>query len=350
MKKILIDLYKVKNEYSGLGQFSFQFARYLSEHHSHEFDFHFLVPRGIEFNFSPLVTLKRVSPLYRFWKSSHEQYDLWHSLHQFHKYSPPQAFKHLLTVHDLNYKKEKNATKQLRYAQKLESEIKSANHLTSISNYTKSQIQVSFPKDSTEIEVIHNGVDHLPDISPTRPNVRVGDKFFFSISLFTKKKNFEVLLPMMKLFPNYTLVLAGDHDTKYGQKIKEEIRNLGLEKRIILTGKIPTSEKVYYMQLCNAFLFPSLAEGFGMPPVEAMQFGKPVFLSNSSSLPEIGGESAYYFPDYDPTSMANCIKYNLKEFESNSYHNSERVQSQAAKFTWANSMEKYLNLYRKLTQ
>ncbi len=349
MKKILIDLYKVKNQYSGLGQFSYQFARHISEYHSHEFDFHFLVPRGIEFDFSPLITLKKVNPLFRFWKSSHEQYDLWHSLHQFHTYSPPQTFKHLLTVHDLNYKKEKDAEKQIKYTRKLESELSSASYLTSISNYTKSQIQESFPNDTTQIEVIHNGVDQLPAISPTRPNVQVGDKFFFSISLFTRKKNFEVLLPMMKFFPEYKLVLAGDHNTKYGQSIKKEIRDLGLEKQIVLTGKIPTSEKVYYMKLCNAFLFPSLAEGFGMPPVEAMQFGKPVFLSNSSSLPEIGGDAARYFPDFDPKNMANCIKHNLEQFEIDSYANSERVRAQAAKFTWANSMEKYINLYRNLT-
>ena len=103
------------------------------------------------------------------------------------------------------------------------------------------------------------------------------------------------------------------------------------------------------MQFCNAFLFPSLAEGFGMPPVEAMQFGKPVFLSNSSSLPEIGSDAAYYFPDFSSENMANCIKYNLSQFKSKPYLSSNRVKAQAAKFTWTNSMDKYLKLYRKLT-
>jgi glycosyltransferase involved in cell wall biosynthesis len=349
MKKILIDLYKVKNEYSGLGQFSYQFARHLSEHHSHEFEFHFLVPRGIEFEFSPLIKLKRASLLYRFWKTSHEQYDLWHSLHQFHKYSPPKTFKHLLTIHDLNYQKEKDAAKQTKYALKMQAELDSADFLTSISNYTKSQILKSFPEDKTPIEVIHNGVDLLPETAPTRPRVQVGDKFFFSISLFTRKKNFEVLLPMMTHFPKYKLVLAGNHDTDYGRTIKQKISDLGLEKRIVLTGKIPTSEKIYYMKLCNAFLFPSLAEGFGMPPVEAMQFGKPVFLSDSSSLPEIGGDAAYYFPDFDPKNMADYIKYELENFDLDVYSNAQRVQAQAAKFTWTNSMNKYLDLYRRLT-
>jgi len=138
--------------------------------------------------------------------------------------------------------------------------------------------------------VIHNGVEHLPDIAPTRPNVQVGDNFFFSISLFTRKKNFEVLLPMMKYFPDYELVLSGDHETNYG-----------------------------------------------------------VFLSNSSSLPEIGGDAAYYFSDYDPEHMAQCIKHSLYQFESDKFNNSKRMMDQAAKFTWSKSMEKYINLYRKLT-
>ena len=86
-----------------------------------------------------------------------------------------------------------------------------------------------------------------------------------------------------------------------------------------------------------------------MPPVEAMQFGKPVFLSNSSSLPEIGGDAAYYFSDYDPEHMAQCIKHSLYQFESDKFNNSKRMMDQAAKFTWSKSMEKYINLYRKLT-
>lgn len=350
MKKILVDLYKSKNEYSGLGQFSLQFARYLDEHYAHEFEFHFLVPKNLQEEFSPLIKLKRVSLLLKYWKASHEQYDLWHSLHQLHSYAPPKNFNQLLTIHDLNFQIEKNPEKRIKYKRKLEKEISRANHLTTISSFTKDQLTKTFPKSNTPIKVIHNGVEFLPDQTATRPRVKVGDKFFFSISHFAKKKNFEVLLPMMKYFPDYKLVLAGNHDTKYGSFIKKEITKLGLEEQIVLTGKIPTSEKVYYLKFCNAFLFPSLAEGFGMPPVEAMQFGKPIFISNETSLPEIGGEVAHYFTDFDPNRMATFVKDNLQKQDANPNILAKITRSQAAKFTWEKSMRQYVDLYRDLTQ
>ena len=60
-----------------------------------------------------------------------------------------------------------------------------------------------------------------------------------------------------------------------------------LQDRVICTGKISEFDKQYYLKHCTAFVFPSLREGFGIPPIEAMRFGKPVFISNNTSLPEV---------------------------------------------------------------
>lgn len=349
MKKIIIDLYKSKNAYSGLGQFSIQFANYLSEHYAHEFEFHFLVPRDNDLTFSPLIKIKKVNPLLRIWKSSHEQYDLWHSLYQFAAHKPPSTFNQLLTIHDLNFLFEKTESKREKYLNRLKKEIERANHVTAISEFTKSQIQSSIPQSDKMVDVIYNGLEYLPDLDPTRPSYINGHKFFFTISLFSSKKNFEVLVSMMNHFPNTKLIIAGDHDTSYGEFIKKEISKLGLENQVVLPGKIPNSEKVYLYKFCEAFLFSSIAEGFGFPPIEAMQFGKPVFLSRFTSLPEVGGDAAYYFDSFEPESMANTIKQGLNDFQSNIYEREIEIKRQASKFTWKKSMEKYVSLYRKLT-
>jgi len=81
-----------------------------------------------------------------------------------------------------------------------------------------------------------------------------------------------------------------------------------------------------------------------------MQFRKPVFLSNETSLPEIGGDVANYFTDFEPEKMANFIKYKMQEHEENPDILAQVTASQAAKFTWEKSMHQYIELYRELLQ
>jgi len=350
MKKILIDLYKVKNPYSGLGQFSLQFARELSDNYSHEFEFHFLLPRTHEIQYSPLIKIITDNPLLRFWKASHEQYDLWHSLYQMPTHRPPRSFKHLMTIHDLNFLIEKEGKKQEKYLSKLIKDVNSADHISTISNFTKSQIKDHLPVGNTDIEVIYNGIKHLPSSKAKKPTFINDDyaKSFFSISLFSAKKNLAVLLPVMKNFPDTRLVLAGDHKNEYGNKIKEEIVRLGLENQILLPGKISDLEKVYLYQHCEAFLFPSIAEGFGMPVIEAMQFGKPAFLSRLTSLPEVGGDAAHYFDNFEPSRMTEQIKSGLRSYHANKANHSFDIKDQASKFTWKRSMDSYIDFYHRI--
>ena len=77
----------------------------------------------------------------------------------------------------------------------------------------------------------------------------------------------------------------------------------GLEERIILPGEISDMDKYWLYKNCEAFVFPSMYEGFGLPVIEAMNFGKPVFLSTFSSLPEVGGKYALYWENFDSQLM-----------------------------------------------
>lgn len=350
MKKILIDISKIKNLYSGLGQFSAQFGKYLAEEHAHEFEFHYLVPRNHDLNFSPLIKEIKINPLLRLWKSSHEQYDIWHSLYQFPSYKPSSGFKQILTIHDLNFLVEKKESKRNRYLKKLKKDVDHATCITAISEYTKSQITEQYPNLNKPIHVIHNGVEVLTQKEASFPGYSPKGDFFFSISLFSPKKNFDTLIPMMKFFPNKQLVLAGNHDNAYGNTIKQKINELGLERQIILPGIITDQEKVAFYQSCEAFCFPSLAEGFGLPVVEAMQFGKPTFLSDKTSLPEVGGTVANYFEHFEAKYMAEKMKSGLSNFYKHPEANQSEIKEHAKQFTWKKSMQKYVNLYYEMTQ
>ena len=89
-------------------------------------------------------------------------------------------------------------------------------------------------------------------------------------------------------------------------------------------------------------LFPSIAEGFGLPVIEAMQWGKPVFCSDKTSLPEIGSTHAHYFTDFDPDRMAAVVSEGLKNFNE---ERADEERAYAATFSYEKHMQQYIDLF-----
>jgi glycosyltransferase involved in cell wall biosynthesis len=114
-----------------------------------------------------------------------------------------------------------------------------------------------------------------------------------------------------------------------------------------MPGGVPEAAKLWLYAHCEAFLFPSLSEGFGLPVVEAMAFGKPVFISALTSLPEIGGEDAYYFADFEPESMARVVRDGLRDF-GNDPARETRMRARASRFSWPRVAAEYWRLYEEV--
>lgn len=153
---------------------------------------------------------------------------------------------------------------------------------------------------------------------------------------------------MMVNLKDFNLIISGNNNKVYGEKIKKIIIDLKLEKQVFLTGKVSNAQKQYYLQNCTAFLFPSIREGFGLPPIEAMKFKKPVFLSTLSSLPEIGSDAAYYWNNFEPDYMKNILIEGLNHFESNRVIMESKLYDRANYFNWDKSSKEYLDIYRSL--
>lgn len=347
MKKILIDIYKIKDLYSGLGQFSMNFAEEVIHELSEGYQIHFLVP-NTKHSLGKRAVLIKDNIINRHLPNTNKGFDIWHSLHQFPSHFPHKKTAQILTIHDLNFLEEKNEKKAKKYLKKLQKNIDKAQVLICISAFTKKTLLQHINTKNKPIHIIHNGVrlNHYDDSK--KPNISLKNKFLFSISVFKKKKNFEVIIHMMKELPEYQLVIAGNHETNYGQKIKQLIQELQLEKQVILTGKISDQDKYWYYKNCEAFLFPSKAEGFGMPVIEAMNLGKAVFLSRWSSLPEIAGEAAYYFDYFDSYYMANMLKSELNNYHANLENKSLEIQEHAQQFNWKKCIREYVKVYVEL--
>ena len=343
---VLMDMGKLKKPYSGLGQFSYNYGKHIMNLKSSELHWNFLVPpskTGIfnEDNSYEIISIKR-----RFFPSLCRKYHLWHALHQDSSFLPSDRDSpFILTIHDLNFLQEKNPLNAKKRLGKLQKKVDRASAITFISNYTASISRKNLKLKGKELHVIHNGVEIDTEKSVQRPPYLPDGKYLFALGMILKKKNFHVLIDFIRKLPEYNLVIAGDNTDTYAKKIQDLVLRNKLQNRVILPGIISEDDKIYLYRHCEAFLFPSIMEGFGLPVIEAMRFGKPVFLSRYSSLPETGANLAYYWDNFYPEVMIKLFFSKLEYFETDKEHLTSEIIRYSNQYNWDICIQKYYNLY-----
>jgi len=350
MGKILIDLYKLKNLYCGLGQVALNLGKYLSELPNAE-DYIFMVPKGFVGYFGNKVTYRVTGKINRHFPVIHMEVEVWHSIHQMASYLPSKRSKVVLTIHDLNFIFEKESKsrreKNLRTIQK---KVDRASAIVFISDFVRKMANkyIQIPPDKLQ-RVIHNGVDIDVDRQAECPAfIHEKEAFFFSLSEIREKKNFSVLIDFMAKLPKEVkLIIAGNDATSYAAELRKEITQKDLSDRILLPGKISENDKIYLYRHCRAFLFPSLYEGFGLPIIEAMRFGKPVFVSTSTSVPEIAGDLAFYWESFEPGNMVDVFNESMKRFDADPEYGN-KLKKYAQTFNWEYSAKLYDTLFHSL--
>ena len=149
----------------------------------------------------------------------------------------------------------------------------------------------------------------------------------------------------MEWLPDQKLVIAGRLNTTYAKNLKTRADKLPC-KTVEFIGEVDDAQKAKLYAGCKMFLFPSLCEGFGLPPIEAMKFGKPVALSNLTSLPEIGGPRACYWTELEPRKMAEDLSAFMSKCESE--EEAVEIKNWAAQFTWEECARRYAELYCRM--
>ncbi len=281
-----------------------------------------------------------------------QAHQLWHGTYQGSNYYPTsKRVKKLLTIHDLNflYDAAKSPEKKQRYLRKVQTLINRSDQLTVISAFTLQCIREHLQIDHVPVQVIYNGCN-LPDVNDgtQKPSFLKTDRpYLFSIGTITKKKHFHTL-PSLLVGNDYDLVIAGiTQDTHYLEEIKTAAKKLGVANRLIIPGAVTESEKWWLLEHMRAFVFPSISEGFGLPVVEALHFGKPVILSTHTCLPEIGANAAYYFNSFEPEEMQQTLKQSLQHFDANPQQQ-EIAKQRAAFFKWEEAAKEYWKIYQQL--
>jgi glycosyltransferase involved in cell wall biosynthesis len=203
--------------------------------------------------------------------------------------------------------------KRLGHRIVLRNALKKAKHIISVSEYTKLSTLNHFSflhKD--DITVAYNGLTELRAEKDTQLPKSIESPYFLYVGNAYPHKNLISLLHAFSFFhqthPEVNLVLAGRQDAFY-DRLKNEIEELDIPKDIVHFVMDPSDSdlKTLYKN-ATLYLFPSLIEGFGLPPLEAMQEGTPVAAAESSCLPEILGDAARFFAPYDIEEMVAVME------------------------------------------
>jgi len=349
MNNVLLDCERTKYPNTGLFQFCLQLGNELIKQHDPQREslFFYLPPEQRQL-FGSNQQVVPQHHLHKFFQFGTGKFQVWHNTFQNSNYKPyNHKTRVVLTVNDLNFLVESkyDEARIKKYLQHVQKNVDRADHIVCISEYTK-KIVLEHLSINKPIEVIYDGYDtnEFPDFD--KPVYKPTKKFIFSIGTVVPKKNFHVLPALLKN-NDYELVVAGNIDKAYSEKIIETAKLHGVADRVILTGPVSEENKYWYFTNCLAFAFPSLAEGFGLPVVEAMHYGKPVFISRLTSLPEIGGDLAYYFEDnFEAAGMQQVFEKGMQH-----YHDTGAatiIQQRAQQFNWVNTAKSYLKVYRTL--
>lgn len=347
-KKILVDLSELSNTYCGLKQIALAYGNYFKENYKRkdaDYSLTLLMPRKLFGMFGNEVGYISSSS----WLMKHCRYlfpafDVWHATHQLSRFMPAYSrTKFILTVHDLNYLYETTGKQRDRNHRRIQRKIDRADEIICISEFTRQEMRKNLQLNDKTCKVIYNAVENLNGKPAMKPAKEIKEPYYFTIGTVMRKKNFHTLLDMMKLFPDKHLYIAGDCSIEgYGGMIEKRIETEGIGN-VSLLGVVSEEEKVWLYANCEAFLFPSLFEGFGLPVIEAMQFGKPVFSSQETSLKEIGGSFSFFWENFHPQEMKQLIDENIEKF-----HQNKDLIRREKEYANSFSFEKYFQEYMKL--
>lgn len=317
----------------------------INEEEGGEFEYHIFLSKGNYNEFhssSPFVSKQLVNLAWYSWREQlffpkiikKAKIDLMHYPH----FNVPvfSRTNFVVTIHDLILTRfpSRRASmlpatlywlKQYAYRLVIKTALKKARKIITVSNFTKKDIIDQFKVDPGRIVVTYEGIAKLGSETaaldtdePLNFLKKYGIKqpYILYVGNAYPHKNLEALLPafqsLSQIYPDLSLVMVGKEDYFY-QRLKSQANEINSklnrkEDLFIFPGFVPDRELSLFYKNALFYIFPSLYEGFGLPPLEAMSFSCPVLSSNQASLPEIISNAALYFDPYNQEDMLNKIK------------------------------------------
>ena len=234
--------------------------------------------------------------------------------------SPFIRIESYITIHDLNHlalPQYYSKIKQYYYKFVVKPFAKKCKKIFTVSEFSKKEIIKWLNCDENKVIVTYNGIDEKfkkTDDKTILKNIQVKyslpEKFVLYIGNLKEHKNVETLIKSMnKVYGNYKLIING----KANERIDKVIKEYMLKDRVQFIGYVDEDDLPCIYSLASVFVFPSLYEGFGLPPLEAMACGCPTIVANTSSLPEVVGDAAIKVESLDYDNIAYYINKLIEE-------------------------------------
>lgn len=265
----------------------------------------------------------------------------------------------VVTVHDLAFKRLPNLLKPAAagyFDNMLSVSLPRSKKVITPSQFTKSDLVELYQVSEEKIAVIHEGVDKifLPQkdcgqIDRVKAYFSINGKYILFCGTVEPRKNLDRLLEAYRISryrDEVKLVITGGFGWMY-DSVLCKARKTGLDKNVIFTGYTAIQDMVSLYSGCEAFVFPSLYEGFGLPVLEAMACGAAVIISDTSSLKELFRDAAYTVDPSSVESIAAGIDTVLSDGSLRSNLKAKSI-AKSANFSWELAAQQTLNLYRQV--
>lgn len=348
----------LKNKLEGIGWFTFEtLKRITSDHPEHEFIFIFDRSFSDDFIFSQNITPVVVPPparhpvLFYLWFEFSIPYIL--KKYRADVFVSPDGYLSLRTkipqlavIHDLSFlhrPEDLPGMKSRYYNYFFPLFARKASRIATVSAFSKSDIAASYGIDHSKIDVVYDGINE--GFKPTtyrekeliREKFTGGDAYFLYVGALHPRKNIEGLLRAYEAFRqkhtgNVKLLIAGGSMHKTAE-IYKVLENLRYRDDVVFAGRVAESDLILIYGAALALVYVPFFEGFGMPIAEAMSAGVPVICSNTTSMPEVGGDAVLYA---DPRDIGQIRDAMLQMAENPSLRADliEKGHRQQTKFSW----------------
>jgi glycosyltransferase involved in cell wall biosynthesis len=235
--------------------------------------------------------------------------------------------------------------------------VRRADRVLTISEHGRKEVIESFGVSPARVSTTYCAADErfrpfpAPEVQAFRQRRGLPERFILYLGTLEPRKNVVTLLRAYARLRSHwpkapILVLAGAPGWLYGE-IFEVIEQLGLAHNVLLPGFIPGDEQALWYNAAAVFAYPSLYEGFGLPPLEAMACGTPVVVSNATSLPEVVGEAGVLVSPTDDAALASALRGVLED-EPFALNLRQAGLEQAARFSWRRMALETLRCYEEV--
>ena len=230
---------------------------------------------------------------------------------------------------------------------------KRASHIIAVSQNTRKDLIKYLKIPDGKMSVIYNGIDH----SIFKPyEVKIFDSpYILYVGSERPRKNlsrlFEAFAQLKGEFPELKLVKAGaaGRSEQYRRNVMRKLASLGITQDVIFVDPVSELELAHYYSSASLLAYPSLYEGFGLPPLEAMACGCPVVTSDTSSMPEVAGKAAIMVDPYDVDALAQAMKQVLIDDKLRDNMVGKGLE-QAKGFSWEETARKTQEVYNKVAE